>query len=389
MTNTISIDMELKIKTGQQLLQMIHQEQYEAYFVGGFVRDMLLCRFSTLDDIDIATNMPISLLKERFDVIYQAEAFGMLCVMYENYQFEVTQFRKDGIYLDGRRPETISCTQTLIEDVKRRDFTINGIAMDDKMQVIDYVDGVSDIKHKCLRTIGDASLRFQEDSLRIIRALRFASNLNFRIEDATCNAIFENRTRLSALPLERIHLEVEKTTVFKQFLFYIRKFELHQYHEAFEGVNHIPIVYDDIIHDWESLVFFQLYMSDNRERIYKNLHLGKQKRRLYEKIICEVHTFNQFGQTAWWNYQLQGETAVFKFLALLYETPYNEYVEIYEQQQVKIWRDIQFNIEQLHCVPKEKLSFVKETIAHDVIHHCVENKNDKILTYIEEVYGWK
>lgn len=385
----ISPQIETKIKVGQHVLARIKDAQYEAYFVGGFVRDFILKRFETLDDIDITTNMPMELIERKFVLLYEAKQFGMLCITFEGHTFEVTQFRTDGTYTDNRRPDTIQFATTLFEDVQRRDFTINGLAMDSTMQVYDYVNGIADLESQLIRTIGNPTLRFQEDSLRMIRALRFSSNLDFTIEEQTANALRENRFRLSHIPLARIRLECEKVVNFQQFLGYIRQFELYHYHAGFKHVVNIDQKYDSVITSWEVLSFFQIYSSANKQAVYTALEIGKQHRHYYEKIVQEIELFQKEGQSSWWHYQLNGDVSVFKFLALMNETPYNKYEEMYATEAIKTWRDIQFDIRLLQDVPNYLLQNVKQTIAYDVIHKRVQNNQNKIQAHIEEVYGWK
>lgn len=389
MINQTSEMMQKKIKAGQQLLRLIHQQDYDAYFVGGFVRDYMLQRFFQLDDIDIATNMPIDDVASQFKLVYKALKYGVVCVEYEGFQFEIAHFRKDGAYSDYRHPDTVDFTETLLEDVKRRDFTINGLAMDEKLTVIDYVNGCQDLEKKVIQTIGDANQRFQEDSLRIIRALRFASNLGFELTSKTADAIYHNRHLITPLPLSRIRQEFEKVKNKVEFLKYIEYFNLNQYHSAFSSINVIEIDDRKLIQTWDDYVFFQLYRSVSRLNVYKNLEISQKQQRYYEQLFLQIKDYFSEGQNSWWNYNLDGKLDVFEFLAQIEKTPYNDYINRYQKEPIKTWKDILFDIEEIIEVPNHMRSSIKETIAFDVIHKKVENETQAIKKYIEEVYGWK
>lgn len=387
--NEITEQMQRKIKAGQRILDVIQAHQYEGYFVGGFVRDILLQRFFQLDDIDIATNMPMDQLRGLFVVVYEAKKYGMLCLENEGFSFEVTQFRTDGVYFDGRRPSHITYAQTLQEDVIRRDFTINGLAMDQSLHVYDYIDGMADLERRIIRTIGDPDERFKEDRLRIIRALRFASNLNFEIETQTKAAMLEQKPSIQTLPFERILLELDKVVDFPRFLTLIRLYNFIDSHMLFQGLSHVDASYDTVITSRSLFYFFQIYTSEDRKRTYADLRIGKSERRKYQTLCTQIETYRRFGQTKWWNYQLDGNIEVFKYLALLYKKPYNEYRECYENQSIVSWTQIDFQIDQLVEILPSMRQSVKETIAHDVVQGKVENDLKKIRKHVEEVYGWR
>jgi len=185
----------------------------EAYIVGGAVRDMIIGNVNLDEmDIDISTNVPISILDNYLETysIGSNKDFGILVVLSNGFDFEVAQYRSDGEYTDGRHPDTIEIVSDSKEDAKRRDFTINSLYVDDEGNIIDYFDGQKDIKNKVIRTVGDAHKRFDEDYIRMLRAVRFASRLDFDIEDETMKAIKDNAVKLESIAPERIMKEVYK-----------------------------------------------------------------------------------------------------------------------------------------------------------------------------------
>ncbi len=192
-----------------KIVRILKEKGFSAFFAGGFVRDHLLSLAS--DDIDIATDA----LPEQILALFPQSkevglSFGVVIVREANKDFEIATFRKDGDYLDGRRPSSVSFA-TIEEDAKRRDFTINGMYLDPiEGKVVDLVAGRRDLEKGLIRAIGDPYRRFEEDYLRIIRALRFAVSLDFRIEEETEKALVELSDKLKDIAVERVWQELEK-----------------------------------------------------------------------------------------------------------------------------------------------------------------------------------
>ena len=205
------------LNMAMQLVKEINGFGYEAYAVGGCVRDLIQYEigqtFTTnLHDVDIATNMPIEELQKHFKTrSNNGEAHGTILVLYGDelygFPYEVTQFRTDGDYSDGRHPDSVTFAKTFKEDASRRDLTINALGLGADGNVIDYFGGVDDIKNKIIRTVGNANDRFSEDALRIIRALRFAVVFDYKIDDDTSRAMGDEAYRVKKLSAERIRKE--------------------------------------------------------------------------------------------------------------------------------------------------------------------------------------
>ncbi|MDK7300303.1 CCA tRNA nucleotidyltransferase, partial [Staphylococcus hominis] len=170
------------------ILNQIETHHFEAYFVGGAVRDYIMHR--TIHDIDITTSAMPDEIEDIFEhTIPIGKEHGTINVVFNNENYEVTTFRSEGDYLDHRRPSEVHFVRNLYEDVQRRDFTINAIAMDKNYKIFDYFGGQKDIQSKLIRTVGNPSERFKEDALRIIRGLRFQSQLTFDIHTETFEAM--------------------------------------------------------------------------------------------------------------------------------------------------------------------------------------------------------
>ena len=197
------------LDTAIKLLNKITDNGYEAYLVGGFVRDYLLDIKSS--DVDVTTSAtPKELMGIFNDACLPTNEYGSVTVMYNNTRFEITTFRKEQTYKDNRHPEEIIYIKNLNEDLLRRDFTINAICMDKDKNIIDQLNGRQDLEKKEIHTIKDANTVFSDDALRILRAVRFATTLDFTIGSLEKNAIIENKYLLDTLSMERKKQELDK-----------------------------------------------------------------------------------------------------------------------------------------------------------------------------------
>lgn len=191
------------------IINELEKAGYEAYAVGGCVRDSILGRIP--DDWDITTSAKPLQVKAVFSrTIDTGIQHGTVTVMMDKEGFEVTTYRIDGEYEDSRHPKEVIFTSNLIEDLKRRDFTINAMAYNDRAGLIDVFEGMSDIERKCIRCVGNATERFTEDALRIMRAVRFSAQLGYTIEEETKNAIQKIAPNLQNISAERIQVELIK-----------------------------------------------------------------------------------------------------------------------------------------------------------------------------------
>ncbi len=181
---------------------------YEGYTVGGCVRDSLLGR--TPNDWDITTNATPEEMKvcfKDFRVIETGIRHGTLTVIVDGMQLEITTYRNDGEYLDNRHPVQVTFSKNIEDDLSRRDFTVNAMAYHPKRGLVDLFGGREDLQNKTVRAVGDAKTRFEEDGLRILRAIRFAAVLDFDIAEDTAKAVHECKNLLSGIAAERVREE--------------------------------------------------------------------------------------------------------------------------------------------------------------------------------------
>ena len=205
----MKIQLPSKVKT---ILDTLDAAGFEAYAVGGCVRDSLLGR--TPQDWDVTTSAAPEQVKELFErTIDTGIQHGTVTVLLGGEGFEVTTYRIDGDYEDGRHPKEVTFTRSLSEDLKRRDFTINAMACNERQGLVDLFDGAGDLERGLIRCVGEPRERFTEDALRMLRAVRFSAQLGFAIEEGTRAAIRELAGNLKKISAERIQAELVKLLV--------------------------------------------------------------------------------------------------------------------------------------------------------------------------------
>ena len=206
-------DIEIRIPPGAaRILRVLEDHGYEAFVVGGCVRDSLLGR--NPNDWDITTSaLPLQVKALFRRTIDTGLKHGTVTILMDGEPFEVTTYRVDGEYLDGRHPSEVTFTASLQEDLQRRDFTINAMAYSEKKGLQDLFGGLPDLEKGLIRAVGDPAKRFGEDALRIMRAVRFAAQLGYEVEEETVQAMKELAPTLSKISAERIAAELEKLLV--------------------------------------------------------------------------------------------------------------------------------------------------------------------------------
>ena len=198
-----------QLQAAVPVLERINQAGFEVYFVGGCVRDTLLQR--PLHDVDLATSAYPQEIKQIFpQTIDTGIEHGTVTVIYQKKAYEITTFRTESGYQDYRRPDKVEFVRSLKEDLKRRDFTINALAMNAQGEIIDLFAGMADLQQRQIRAVGVAADRFHEDALRMLRAVRFQAQLTFTIEKQTLAGIKTNAALLSHIATERIREEFIK-----------------------------------------------------------------------------------------------------------------------------------------------------------------------------------
>ena len=206
--------MDIKIqKDVKYILNRLIKNNFEAYIVGGCVRDIILNKEPK--DYDITTSAKPEEVIKLFDkVILTGIKHGTVTVVLNNENYEVTTFRIDGEYKDQRHPKEVKFVTSLREDLSRRDFTVNAMAYNDIDGFKDYFNGLNDLKNKIIKTVGNPEKRFLEDALRMLRAIRFSAQLNFEIEEETLNAIKKLKYNIIKISKDRIREEFNKIIIY-------------------------------------------------------------------------------------------------------------------------------------------------------------------------------
>lgn len=242
------------------IINKLEANGYEAYAVGGCVRDLIMNKKA--DDFDITTSATTDEIKNVFSqekIIETGIKHGTVTVLKDGIPYEVTTFRLESTYTDNRHPDKVIFTRKLSDDLSRRDFTVNSIAYNDKRGFVDPFRGKEDIKNKTIRCVGNPLERFQEDALRILRGIRFASTLGFEIEAETKKAMLDCRHLINSLSRERVFTELSKMLcgknvrkVLTEFVPVLSEvipeinamngFKQHNFHHIYDVLNHTAVV---------------------------------------------------------------------------------------------------------------------------------------------------
>lgn len=248
------------------LLSKINNAGFKAFIVGGFPRDILLGKDSV--DVDICTNATPKQIKSIFtDIVIPNDSYGSISLYYKDIRFEITTFRKEIKYTNNRVPVKIEYIDNLVDDLERRDFTINTLCINQNGYMIDLLNGKRDINNRIIKMVGDPKTRLKEDSLRILRAIRFATTLDFNLDDELKKAIIMNKDYLKKLSYFRKKDELEKifsSSNVKKGLKLIIDLGLDKPLEL-DNINNI-VVTSSIIGFWAQLDVLDKYSFSNFEK---------------------------------------------------------------------------------------------------------------------------
>ena len=260
-------------KLGLEILKRIYNYGYNAYIIGGFVRDELLG--IETNDIDITTNATPMELKNIFpNIELSSTSYGSVRIIYEGTRFDITTFREEDNYLDNRHPSNVHYVNDLKTDLLRRDFTINTLCIDKDGNLVDLLNARDDLDKHILKTIVDSNTSFSRDALRILRAIRFASSLNFELSPEIALAINKNKDLLKKLSYERKREELDKifgSNKAKEGIELIKKFHLE---ESLELPNLERVKdYSDIVGIWAMINPSNYRFSNNEKELIEKINL--------------------------------------------------------------------------------------------------------------------
>ena len=368
----MSIQKEPLFLEALPVMQQLVDAGYEAYFVGGSVRDMLLHK--PISDVDIATSATPQEVKEIFPhTVDVGIEHGTVMVIYHKEGYEVTTFRTEEGYEDFRHPDKVTFVRSLEEDLKRRDFTINALAIGIDDQLMDFFDGIGDLERQCIRCVGDAKERFNADALRMFRAVRFVGQLGFQVEEETKNAISLLKMNLSKVAVERMKVEFEKmiqSSYRKDALKLFVETGLYQACPLFDGKGEIllklaefPIKEMSVLQAW-ILFVDELKLSD--KEVTHLLKSWKSSNEQIRDVLVGYRTYRARKEEGW-NF----------FLA--YDCPYEVACEV---EQLLIVQDKSSSMEGLeatyHSLPIRSMNDIHLN-GHDIIRILKLDKKGPII----------
>lgn len=290
------------VKTAKKVLYELKKNGYEAYIVGGAVRDYILRMPTT--DVDITTNAKPFQVGKIFKTRPTGLKFGTVTVLYGEETFEVTTYRLDGDYLNHRHPEEVIFAEQVTDDVLRRDFTINGLLMNEKNEIFDFVEGKQDIERKIIRAIGDPMKRFEEDALRIMRAFYFQSKLGFQIDKETREAIENSRHLLKEIAMERILQEIIKMFKGPYLKRAVQSMVTTKVHEVLPGLKEglLKTLELDQMPYMDAFFTMAFYLHGS---IPKEWPLSNKHKHRYEQSILLMHKKQPFDALTLYTYGME------------------------------------------------------------------------------------
>jgi tRNA nucleotidyltransferase (CCA-adding enzyme) len=393
-------------KEVESVLNILHSKGFEAYIVGGCVRDSILGLSPS--DWDVTTSAKpeeISRCFHGYRIIETGVRHGTVTVIIDKRQIEITTYRIDGEYSDNRRPDNVLFTDNIEFDIKRRDFTINALAYN-KDGIIDLFGGINDIKNKIIRCVGDPDERFKEDGLRILRALRFASVLNFDIEKNTSESIYKNKDLLNNISSERINTEFNKLIMGSNFhrIFIDYRNVIVVFMPELNGFSHEELTYRlNAMNLIDSLILrlsMLLYRTEEPDKVltrlkYDNLTIKTVKlltsaidEKIYPEPVNIKRWLHRINRENLYNL-IKIKKALFKFEYENLNNAEKVMDEIIEANQCYSLKTLAVGGQDLIDlgIPKGKdIGKILNEVLNKVIEGKLENKKDSLINYISFNY---
>ena len=358
-----------------EILNIFYENKYEAYIVGGFVRDYIIGKES--NDVDICTNATPMEIKRIFkDVKLPTNEYGSVHLLYKKVRFEITTYRIEIEYKDNRKPSKIMYVNDLELDLKRRDFTMNTICMDKNGKIVDKFSSLKDIKNKTIKCVLNADDKLSEDSLRILRAIRFSTELNFKLDSEIDKAILKYGYLLENLSFYRKKEELNKIFLSSNSLIGInllRKYNLDSYLGI--NLNKTIVNVNDLIGMWAQVDPSSNYDFSNNEKNY----IIQIKRLIEKKEITNLDLFKN------------GNYICYIASKIINNGEEDNIEERYNKLKIKKISDIEFSINDIIHILKIKDKKSIKTIIDDLVDKILSdnliNDSDIIKKYLIDTYG--
>lgn len=354
-----------------KVLKTFEDNSYEAYIIGGYTRDKILKNEESFD-VDITTNAKPKEVKELFkDLDMKLYEYGNVSFELDNYKFDVTTFRKDISYNTNRKPDKIVYVDSLKEDLKRRDFTINTICLDKDRNVIDYYNGKNDLKKKIIKSVGNADEKFKEDPLRILRAIRFASHYKFKLDKEVKEAIIKNKDLLKNLSYERKKEELSKMFCSqnkKYSIDLLKKLELLEPLEL-KNIDNVNLT-NDLIGMWSTITDVDYAFTKKEKDLIKKIQA------LFNEDINDIFIEYKYGY-----YPITIVSDLKKLNTKKISQKYNSL-------PIKGRNEINISTEEICSIlNKEPGNFIKdiiENIEKEILSKKLPNEKEKLIEYIKQ-----
>ena len=355
---------------GLEILNKIYEYGYIGYIIGGYTRDYLLGNDTT--DIDITTNATPMEIKNIFpDVYMMHESYGSVRINYKNVRFDITTFRKEEDYIDHRHPNSITYVNDLKTDLLRRDFTINTICMDKDGNIIDILNAKEDLNNHILKTIIDADTSFKIDALRILRAIRFAAILSFKLSTDIEKAIINNKSLLKEISFNRKKEELDKifgSTHAKEGIKLLKKFNLDQ---------ELDLTSIDRVKDYSDIVGIWAMINPNKYQFTSS------EKDLINKINV-VYTMNNLDNYVLYKYGLY----VNLLAGINKEIKKKDILKKYDELQIKSRDEIDISVKEMCDLLKKKpgsfIGKIYDELEKLILSGIIQNKKENICHFIKE-----
>lgn len=360
------------LKDSLEIVSRIESFGYETYIVGGFVRDYYINKESY--DVDICTSAkPKELIKIFKDAILPKEQYGAVTLYYKNIRFEITTFRKELRY-ENRRPVEIEYSNNFFDDMTRRDFTINTLCMNSKGEIVDLFDGRKDIDKKVIRTVGDENKKFSEDPLRMLRAVRFSTQLEFLLDKSVIAAIQNNAYLLKDISYYRKKDELNKIFISSNARYGIKllcMLKMDKYLDL-NNLKNIKVV-SDVLGIWAQLAVNDKYPFSRLELDTIN-------------SISEIVRNKRMSAYELYKYGLYNSTIAAEILGINKKTvlKIDQNLPIHSKKDIDITTDELCRL--LNKKPDKWLKELYSDIEIQILSYKLKNSKDKITEYIVKNY---
>ena len=380
------------------VLKKIKNAGFDAYFVGGSVRDALLER--PIHDVDIASSSYPEETKHIFErTIDVGIEHGTVLVLEDNHEYEVTTFRTEDLYVDYRRPSHVTFVRSLKEDLKRRDFTINALALDEAGNVIDLFEGLDDLKYQILRAVGIPSERFNEDALRIMRGFRFQASLGFTLDADTFNAMKGCVPLLEKISVERTFIEFDKLLT----SFYWRKGlksliasgamdylpDMRNHQSQLETLFQVDFQFTSSEQAWAALLM--ALQVKNIKRFLKHWKTSNEFQKRVEKIVMifNLRQTHFLDKEECYRFELDliiqaEEIRQAQGLAIDFERIYSTYDSLTIHDKHEIVVNGGLLIKEFGFKPGPALGQLLTEIEMAIVNGVLDNRLEAILAFVEE-----